>query len=162
MVDRPNTQVPGDERELLDRFLDFQRATIVLKTEGLGDADAVRRLVPSATTVAGVVRHLADVERSWFVEVFAGLPYAREFGSDDDPDGEWDVTAEDSLAAIVADYEAACDDSRAAVADAALDDPARGGPMPLRWIMLHMVEETARHAGHLDILREQLDGVTGE
>ncbi len=162
MVTRPDTQISGDERKLLDRFLDAQRATIVFKAEGLDDADAAHRLVDSATTVSGVIRHLADVERSWFAEMFADLPYDREFGSDDDPDGEWDVTEQDSLAAIIADYEAACDASRTIVADAGLEDTAANGPMALRWILLHMIEETARHAGHLDILREQLDGTTGE
>ncbi len=152
----------GTEREMLDVFLDAQRATVVVKAEGLSDSDAARRLVPSATTVSGVIRHLADVERSWFVEVFAGLPYDRQFGGDENPDGEFDVTDQDSLTDIVADYGAACVQSRAAIADADLDDVAQDGPMNLRWILLHMIEETARHAGHLDILREQLDGTTGE
>lgn len=143
MATRPDTQIAGDEREMLDRFLDAQRATVVVKAKGLDDADAARRLVDSATTVSGVVRHLADVERSWFAEVFADLPYDREFGSDDNPDGEWDVTEQDSLAAIIADYEDACEISRGVVAEAALDDRAAQGPVPLRWIMLHMIEETA-------------------
>lgn len=161
MSERPDTHRNGTEREMLDVFLDAQRATIVHKARGLSDADAARRLGPSATSVSGLVRHLADVERSWFVEVFADQPYERRFGSDDEPDGEWEVTADDSLAAIVADYEAACAEGRAAATDAELDDVAVNAPMNLRWILLHMVEETARHAGHLDILREQLDGATG-
>lgn len=161
MVERPDTMSNGTEREMLDVFLDAQRALIAFKAEGLSDADGARRLVDSATTVSGIVRHLADVERAWFLEVFAGLPYDREFGSDDNPDGEFDVTADDSLDRTLADY-AACAESRALIADADLDDIAANAQMNLRWILLHMIEETARHAGHLDILREQLDGFTGE
>lgn len=147
MVQRPDTHITGGEREMLDVFLDHQRATVLLKAEGLSDADAARRLLPSATAVSGMLRHLADVERSWFVETFAGLPYQRRFGSDADPDGEWRVGPQDSLTEIAADYQAACAEARAAVASAELTDRCRQGPpADLRWVLLHMIEETARHA----------------
>lgn len=163
MVERPDTHIHGGERELLDRFLDYQRATVILKAEGLSDTDAARRLLPSATTVTGMLRHLADVERSWVTETFAGQPYDRRFGGDDDPDGEWRVTADDSLTEAIADYEAACAESRAVLAGRGLDEQCVGGPpAQLRWVLLHLVEETARHAGQLDVIRELLDGVTGE
>lgn len=162
-MERPDTHIWGDERELLDRFLDYQRATVILKAEGLSYQDAARRLLPSLTTVTGMLRHLADVERSWVSEVFAGQPYDRRYGGDDDPDGEWRVTAADSLAEAIADYQAACAESRAVLAGRDLDDQCVGGPpAQLRWVLLHLIEETARHAGQLDVVRELLDGVTGE
>ncbi len=163
MTNRPDTHIWGGERELLDVFLDYQRATVVLKAEGLSDQDAARRLLPSATTVTGMLRHLADVERSWITEAFAGLSYDRRHGSDEDPDGEWRVTADDSLAEAIADYQAACAESRTILTGRDLDEQCTGGPpAQLRWVLLHLIEETARHAGQLDVLRELLDGVTGE
>ncbi len=162
-MERPDTRIHGDERTLLDRFLDYQRATVVLKAEGLSDHDAARQLLPSATTVTGMLRHLADVERSWVTETFAGLPYDRRFGGDDDPDGEWRVTEADSLAEAIDDYQAACAESRRILAGRDLDEQCVAGPpAQLRWVLLHLIEETARHAGQLDVLRELLDGVTGE
>jgi uncharacterized damage-inducible protein DinB len=154
----------GDERAQLAAFLDYQRETVVLKASGLSDADAARRLVPSLTTVAGLIRHLADVERSWFLEEFEGQEYLAYRWSEEDPDGEFRIAEGERLGDIIADYLAACALSREVVARHDLEEPshARGGAVSLRWIMIHMIEETARHLGHIDILREQLDGVTGE
>ncbi|MEV7971820.1 DinB family protein [Cellulomonas sp. NPDC089187] len=163
MTERPDTRVHGGERELIDLFLDYQRATVVLKAEGLSDAEGARRLLPSATTVTGMLRHLADVERSWVLEMFAGLPYDRRYGSDEDPDGEWRVSTSDSLAEAIEDYRAACAESRRTLAGRELTETCVAGPpAQLRWVLLHLIEETARHAGQLDVIREQLDGVTGE
>ncbi len=163
MTNRPDTHIRGGERELLDVFLDCQRATVALKADGLSDQDAARRLLPSSTTVTGLLRHLADVERSWVAETFAALPYDRRHGSDADPDGEWRVTADDSLTDAIADYRAACAESRTILAGRELDEQCASGlPAQLRWVLLHLIEETARHAGQLDVLRELLDGVTGE
>ena len=162
--ERPQAPERGGERETLEGFLDFQRASVVWKATGLSDADAARQLLPSITTVSGLIRHLADVERSWMREDMAGeqgVPYR---WSDADPDGEFRVTADDSLAEIIADYEAACAESRAVAARYTLDDVsvAQEGRFSLRWILLHLTEETARHLGHVDVLRELLDGATGE
>lgn len=162
--DRPQAPERGGERASIEGFLDFQRACIVYKATGLSDADAARRLLPSLTTVSGLIRHLADVERSWLREDMAGETGLRYRWSDDDPDGEFRVTELDSLAEIIADYEAACAESRAVAARFDLDDlsAAQGGRFSLRWILLHLTEETARHLGHIDVLRELLDGATGE
>ncbi|GAA2234071.1 DinB family protein [Herbiconiux moechotypicola] len=162
--DRPQAPERGGERESIEGFLDFQRASVVWKATGLSDADAAKQLLPSITTVSGLIRHLADVERSWMREDLAGeqgVPYR---WSEEDPDGEFRVTADDSLAAIIADYEAACAESREVAARFHLDDrsAAQEGRFTLRWILLHLTEETARHLGHIDILRELLDGATGE
>jgi len=150
---RPEPPSTGGEREMLAGFLDFQRATLLWKLEGLDDEQLRRAMVPSGTSLLGLVKHLAYVERSWFQGVWDGqevsLPYE---------------TTEDVLAL----YDGECDRSRAIVAAASsLDDIAehprrQGWKMSRRWILIHMIEETARHVGHADILREQLDGATGE
>lgn len=162
--DRPEPPERGGEREMLDGFLDLQRATVVYKATGLSDADAARRLLPSLTTVAGLIRHLADVERSWFREVMDGEAMISYRWSDEDPDGEFRITDGDTLAEIIADYESAVAESRAVQLRHSLDDRCQGreARFTLRWITVHLIEETARHIGHIDILREMLDGATGE
>ena len=160
---RPKTPGHGGERETLEAFLDLQRATVVYKATGLSDADAATRLLPSLTTVSGLVRHLADVERSWFRDDLAGEDDVPARWTDDDPDGEFRVSDRDSLSEILADYERACAESRAVALAFQLDDNGiHNNDVSLRWILAHMIEETARHAGHIDILRELLDGATGE
>ncbi|UFS60019.1 DinB family protein [Subtercola endophyticus] len=154
----------ADDRQSLEEFLTLQRQSVVVKATGLSDADAARVLLPSITTVSGLIRHLADVERSWFREVMNGETGIEYRWSEADPDGEFRVTADDSLAAILADYRAVWAESNEVIASHSLDDVCAGreGRFTLRWIMLHLIEETARHLGHIDILRELLDGVTGE
>ena len=161
---RPTPPDNGPERESIAGFLDFLRETVIWKSTGLSDADAARPLLPSPTTVPGLIQHLTDVERSWFrtdMEGEVGVPERR---TADDRDGAFRVAADVSLDDLIADYRAACDESRAVVARHQLDDRCalHDHRYTLRWIMLHMIEETARHAGHIDILRELLDGVTGE
>ncbi|WAP50843.1 DinB family protein [Arthrobacter sp. ATA002] len=161
---RPEPPNAGTEREILTGFLDFLRATAVHKAEGLSDADAARRVLPSLTTVSGLLRHLADVERCWFRERLDGEAGVPTRWSDDEPDGEFLVGPGDSLAAIISDYEAACAESREVLSRYNLDDAVSGSPSGhnVRWIVTHMIEETGRHCGHLDIVRELLDGTTGE
>ena len=154
----------ADERETLNGFLDYLRGAVVVKATGLSDADGARRLLPSLTTVSGVVQHLADVERSWFRERLDGQADVPSLWSEEDPDGDFRVSADDSLADIIADYEAACAESREVAARYSLDDMCRAPDIRhnLRWVLTHMIEETGRHAGHVDILREMIDGVTGD
>jgi uncharacterized damage-inducible protein DinB len=157
------TPKSGNERDSLEAFLDAQRDAVIRKASGLSDADAATRLLPSLTTVSGLVRHLADVERGWFRGDLDGqtdVPY-RE--TPDDPEGDFRVSADDTLADIIADYKAACAESNRIAARFTLNDLCEDGDgHSLRWIYLHMIEETARHAGHVDILRELHDGVVGE
>lgn len=162
--ERPEPPERGGERETLEGFLDFLRASVVFKATGLSDADAARRVLPSLTTVAGLIRHLADVERSWFREVMAGEADVPSRWTESDRDGEFRVTEHDALSEVIADYEAACAESRAVASRFALDDVCAGrdGRFHLRWILVHMIEETGRHCGHVDILRELLDGAVGE
>lgn len=121
-------------------------------------------MVQSLTTMLGVIKHLSYTERGWFEYQFAGLQL--EDLPDDQLDFDFLVDEDDSIDRTVKDYEDACADSRRAMAGGSPDDLAqrqvRGEDVNLRWVMIHMIEETARHAGHLDILREQIDGQTGE
>ena len=160
-VDPPEN---AGELETLTGFLEYFRATVVMKASGLSDAQGAKQLLPSITTVSGLVRHLTDVERFWFqvrMDGQQGLPMA---WSDEDPDGDFRVSEEDSLASLIADYESACAQSRAVLANFELDDLCRGSvrERSVRWVLVHMIEETGRHCGHLDILRELLDGSTGD
>jgi uncharacterized damage-inducible protein DinB len=152
------------EKETLEAFLDAQRDAVVRKIEGLDKEQASQRLVPSVTTLLGVVKHLAYVEAWWFQDVFAGRDVAYPW-TDEDPDAEFRIEDDDSVESAVALYESMTEQSRAVVAAAALDDVAvrqTRGDVSLRWIVVHMIEETARHAGQMDILRELIDGATGE
>ena len=161
---RPEPPDNGNERDIVTGFLDFLRASAVFKAQGLSDADAARRLLPSLTTVSGLLRHLADVERVWFRERMDGQTGVPTRWSDADPDGEFRIGPNDSLAAIISDYEDACAESREVFSRYDLDDTLSQGDAKhnVRWVLTHMIEETGRHCGHLDILRELLDGTTGE
>jgi hypothetical protein len=160
--ERPAEDAP--ELEVLTGFLDFLRATVVNKVAGLDDERAFEAVVPpSELTPAGVVKHLTGVERFWFSIDFAGadLPWP---WPEDNPHGNFPPAPGDTLASIVADYQQECERSRKAIEHCGLDDHARGEGMTftLRWALAHMIEETARHCGHLDLLRERIDGETGE
>ncbi|WBB67096.1 DinB family protein [Micromonospora sp. WMMD812] len=154
----------GDERAVLESFLDFHRAVVLRKLRGLSDADAARRLVPSATTLLGLVKHLTLVERNWFPCLLAPGPGDVYLTSEEDAVASFAVTAEDTVDRIATAYERACERSRAVAAGFDLDHVVphpQLGEVSVRWILVHMVEETARHAGHADILRELTDGQTG-
>jgi hypothetical protein len=154
----------ADERATLAGVLDFFRATVVTKVAGLTDEDAFSAPVrPSELTAAGVVKHLTGVERFWFSIDFGGsdLPWP---WTEDDPHGNFRPGKTETLTGLVADYQAECERSREAIASAGLDDVARaeGMAFKLRYALVHMIGETARHCGHLDLIRERIDGVTGE
>ena len=153
----------GSERAMLESMLDFYRATVVNKVAGLTDSQAfTAAIAPSTLTPATVVKHLTGTERFWFSIDFADLDVTWPW-TDDDLHGNFRIEAGDTLATIVADYVEECASSRRAVADSHLDDAARGDGMDftLRYAMIHMIQETARHCGHLDLLRETTDGAVG-
>ncbi|QNN51160.1 DinB family protein [Nocardioides mesophilus] len=153
----------GSDRTMLESMLDFYRATVVNKVAGLTDNQAFTATVPpSALTPATVVKHLTGTERYWFSIDFADLDVTRPW-TDDDLHGNFQIEPGDTLVTIVADYVEECARSRRAVADFHLDDAARGDGMDftLRYAMIHMIQETARHCGHLDLLREATDGAVG-
>ena len=145
-------------------MLDFLRDTVVHKVTGLTDEQAFSRPVPaSELTPAGLVKHLTAIERFWFTIDFAGSDTEWPW-TEDDPHGNFPLSPDDTLAAIVAAYRAECARSRQIVAGAALEDIAQGEDMTfnLRYALTHLIEETSRHAGHLDLLRESIDGTAGE
>jgi uncharacterized damage-inducible protein DinB len=167
-TDPPDT---GPELVQLTAFLDYQRETMLLKTEGLTREQLAQPLASSSLTLAGLLNHLAKVEDVWFRVRFAGLPAARWREDADRPaDPDWDFSTAGSVPPeqLRERYRTACDASRAVVAEAPdLDQlsarPRRDGVhVDLRWILIHMIEETGRHAGHADLLREAIDGSTGE
>jgi len=144
-------------------LLDCLRATVVNKVAGLSDQQAFRTPIPpSVLTPAGVVKHLTGTERFWFSIDFAAADVPWPW-TDEDPHENFPISSADTLAGIVADYDDECERSRRVVAEASLDDQARGPEMcfTLRFALAHMVEETARHCGHLDLLREAIDGQVG-
>jgi hypothetical protein len=154
----------GTEREVLEAFLDFYRGVVVRKLRGVSGTEARRRLVPSDTTLLGIVKHLAGVESDWFQRRLDQQPVPRLTGGGGYPDESWSIGDGESVESVIAGYEESCARSRDAAARYELDDAVphpRLGRVSLRWIYVHMIEETARHAGHADILREQLDGATG-
>ena len=170
-MERTDPDTTGDELTLLSQFLDYHRATLVQKVSGLDRRQLGTRLEPSTLTLAGLVKHMALVEDSWFGSVLLGSQDGEPWASVDweaDPDWEFHTAVDDEPEDLLGLYADACDRSRAAVAEAGDLDrvatkPSRGGEsFNLRWIMLHMIEETARHNGHADLLRENIDGVTGE
>jgi uncharacterized damage-inducible protein DinB len=168
MAPMTRTDLPAawDERTILVTFLDYARATVSTKCAGLLEADARRAPLPSSPlmTVSGLVSHLRWVEYWWFQVMFLGQddhgPWTEE-----DPDREMRIAVQVPLTELLHDYQEQCARSRELVAALDLDTPsrrpARGTPVTLRWILFHLIEETARHNGHLDILREMADGVTG-
>jgi len=153
----------GPERPLLQAMLDWHRATLLLKCSGLtGEQLAGQTIPPSGLSLLGLVRHMTKVERVWFRIRFAGEPVDMVFG--DDMQAEF---TEIDPTRAAADYARLTEEFRlcdAAVANDSLDDTFdfRGEEMSLRMIYLHMIEEYARHNGHADLLREQIDGAVGE
>lgn len=161
----PDPPLAGDERSTLEGFLDFQRAVIIRKAEGISLEDATRAATPSSLTLLGMVKHLAYAERWWFRMCFAGED-APHISTDQDPDADFRVEPGETAEEIIDLYRAEIARSREITKAAGLDDmavrTARLGRMSLRWILVHMIEETARHAGHADIIREAIDGATGD
>nr|WP_225803158.1 DinB family protein [Streptomyces sp. NK15101] len=153
---------------MLAGFLADQRATLVLKCAGLEEELALRAAEPSTLSLLGLVRHLADVERHWFREILAGQKDARPlFSSPEDPDGDFDGATPDPAAVEEAweAWRAAVDFSdrftrEAPHLDVSGEDAWRGR-VSLRWVLVHMIEEYARHNGHADLLRERIDGTRG-
>ena len=139
-------------------FLDEHRGELSSCLDGLTEEQARRSLVPSRTTLLGLVKHATFVEKVWFDEAVTGRPRA-EIGIPATPDESFILHDEDTIATVQQAHREACKSSRRATASLGLDDIVHGnrrGPLPLRWVYLHMLRELAQHCGHADILREQL------
>jgi len=162
--DRPEPPHAGPEKETLEGFLDWQRATVLWKLEGLSDEDLRRPMTASGLTMLGVVKHIAYVERWWFQQVFLDRDVDFPW-TDEDPDADFRIEPTESTDEILTLYQQETEEAGKIVKGSSLDGvsthPKRSG-YSLRWIVIHMTEETARHNGHLDLMREAIDGVTGE
>ena len=175
MNDRVDPPLRAGEVESLRAYLDYHRATLRRKVAGLDREQLGRRLEPSTMTLGGLVKHLTLVEEHWFSVVLDGNAYAAPWDSvdwDDEPDWEWRTGATDGPEALMQAYDETVrrmdDHVDAALARDGLDTLSvktsrRGeGAFSLRWILLHMIEEYARHNGHADLLRESIDGQVGD
>jgi uncharacterized damage-inducible protein DinB len=153
----------ASERDMLAAFLVFHQQTLLWKVSGLTKEQATRKLLPSNTTLLGLLKHTALVHRWWLRAVFAGeavpFPWSQE-----DPDADWRVEPDETVEAIIALYNDEIARANTIIAAAQPDDMPKmaGRQQSLRWILVHMVEEMARHNGHADILRELTDGAMGE
>jgi hypothetical protein len=153
-----STAADDSLRTRLEALIDEHRRGLDACLDGLTEEQARRRLVPSRTTLLGLVKHATFVERVWFVEAVMGTSRA-ELGLPATPDESFVLDDADTIASIVASHRAACEGSRRAVADLGLDAVLTGnrrGPLPLHWVLLHVLRELAQHCGHADILREQI------
>jgi hypothetical protein len=145
-------------RAQFEVFLDEHRHELSSCLDGLTEEQARRSLVPSRTTLLGLVKHAAVVEKVWFDEAITGRSRA-EIGIPASPDESFILDDADTIGTVRQAHREACDASRRAAASLGLDDIVRGnrrGPLPLRWVYLHVLRELAQHCGHADILREQI------
>jgi hypothetical protein len=154
----------GGEKESLYVSLDRHRDVVLWKLDGLDDEQLRRPMTPTGTNLLGMVKHLGAVEYGWFCETFGRdfepLPF-----DEDDPDADLRVEPGESTADIVAFYGRARVAADRVIDELDVDDVGTawfGDAVSLRWVLIHMIEETARHAGHMDILRELIDGTTGD
>jgi uncharacterized damage-inducible protein DinB len=168
---RKDPDTKADECDALAQYLDYQRETILLKAEGLTKEQLAQRIPTSALTLAGILYHLALVEESWMEVRFLGLPEREDWVGVDwnaDPDWEFRTATTMDPDELKKRYRAAADRTRQVAAQAdSLDQLSvfkgdNDWQFSLRWVLLHLIEETARHAGHADLLREAIDGTVGE
>jgi uncharacterized damage-inducible protein DinB len=162
-VTEPHT---GDERPMLEGWLGWHRQTLLSKCAGLtGEQLATTAVEPSTLSLLGLVRHLAEVERSWFRIRAGGQPLEPIFFTDDRPDDDFDAGTPGSAESDLATYRREVDLADEAAAKLPLDHTFATSTRPeisLRWVYLHMIEEYARHNGHADLLRQRIDGTTGD
>ncbi|RMB84110.1 DinB family protein [Streptomyces shenzhenensis] len=167
--DRREPAQNAAERTMLEGWLDYHRDTLALKCAGLTDAQLrTASVAPSELSLMGLVRHLAEVERSWFRKVLVGEDPGPIYYTEEDPDGEFHLTEADTWQEAYTTWQEEIEAARRHAAGFTLDDLSRGvsrlsqEPFSLRWIYTHMIEEYARHNGHADLIRERIDGATGE
>ncbi|MFE5771682.1 DinB family protein [Streptomyces sp. NPDC056485] len=166
---RTEPSTTANEREMLDGWLDYHRATLAWKCEGLGDGELRRAaLAPSELSLLGLVRHMAEVERYWFREIMLAEDLPELYCTQEDPDGDFHFGPGDTWAEAERTWQTEVELARQAAAGRSLDLVSDaeshhcGESFSLRWVYTHMIEEYARHNGHADLLREQIDGATGD
>jgi hypothetical protein len=167
----PELDPSGDEVTLLNSFLDYYRTILIRKAEGITDEQSRTRIDPSELSLLGLVRHMAEVERNWFRRRFAALDAPPLYYDDIDRDGDFHPTEADTLAEAIIALRSEIDFARTSTAGVPVDTLAAAVPptqrIPgwqpnLRWILIHMIEEYARHCGHADLLRQRIDGAVGD
>jgi uncharacterized damage-inducible protein DinB len=154
----------GAEKESLKVSLDRHRDAILWKLEGLSDDDLRRRLVPSGTSLLGLVKHLGAVEYGWFCTTFGHTTEPLPF-DEEDPEADLRIRPEETTEDVLAFYGRARAAADQVIGELDVEDTGTawfGDTVTMRWVLIHMVEETARHAGHVDILRELIDGMAGD
>ncbi|MEV6690623.1 DinB family protein [Micromonospora sp. NPDC051196] len=168
-IDRRSEPYRADERTMLEGWLNYHRDTLLLKCAGLTGQQLRTASVSSSTlTLLGLVRHMTVVERSWFRQCFAGEDLPELYDFDADPDAEFNTVDTADVEADFAAFRAETMAADAATAGHDLDEvftlrrAEKNHEVSLRWVYLHMIEEYARHNGHADLIREAIDGVTGE
>jgi uncharacterized damage-inducible protein DinB len=166
-VTRTDAPLAADERTMLLGWLDYHRSTLLMKCAGLtGEQLAARSVPPSAMSLLGLVRHMAEVELSWFRRLLRGEDVTRHFAKAGDPDfdftGASAETAEADYALLVAEIERARAAFDGVPLDFEFDEPPWRTRLTARWVLAHMIEEYARHNGHADLLRERVDGAVGD
>ncbi|MGC4876636.1 DinB family protein [Micromonospora sp. DT43] len=168
-IDRTQEPLVADERTMLEGWLDHHRDTLLHKCAGLTTEQLrVASVEPSGLSLLGLVLHMTDVERSWFRQCFAGQDLPDLYDFDADNDADFHAAADADAEAAFAAFRAEVDAARAVTEGRSLDEtftlPRRDGTrtFSLRWVYVHMIEEYARHNGHADLIRERIDGVTGE
>ena len=147
-----------DERTQLDAFVEEYRSALEMTLDRLTEEQARRRLVPSATTLLGLLKHVTWMQRVWFEECVGGRS-RQELGLVQNPQESFRLTDDDTVASVTAAHREACATARTAVAGLPLDAVVTGhrtGPRTLRWVYLQVLRELAQHCGHADILREQV------
>lgn len=171
---RPEPPIAADEVGTLLGYLDYQRATLEWKTRGLDREQMGVTIAASSMTLGGLLKHMAFVERYWFAKRLLGQPMGEPWRGVDwkaEPDWEWTSSLNDEPDALRGLWQKSCNESRSIVAetlragslDVLCEEPWPNGESPsLRWVLVHMIEEYARHNGHADLLREAVDGETGE
>jgi hypothetical protein len=156
----------GGEKESLKAALERHRDVVMWKIDGLDDAQLRRPMTPSGTSVLGLVKHLASVEFGWFCDTFdRPVELLSSIDYDADEESDMRVAPDETTADIVSYYERARAAANAAIDEIDLETVGRSwdnNPVSMRWVLIHMLEEDARHAGHLDILRELIDGAAGD
>ncbi|MGX1567471.1 DinB family protein [Streptomyces sp. NPDC055506] len=168
-IERTEPATDAAERAMLEGWLDYHRQTLAMKCEGLSDEQLRTASVePSVLSLMGLVRHMADVERGWFRKVLTNEDAPPIYYSDENRDGEFHLTEADTYQEAYATWQAQIETARRNAARFALDDISEGKHhrtgerFNLRWLYTHMIEEYARHNGHADLIRERLDGSTGD
>ena len=160
----------ADERDTLVAFLEYFRSVLIRKAGGLDTAQLDARVGASTLTIGGLLKHMAFVEDHWFHHVLLGNDYPEPWASadwDSSPDWEFDTARDDSPAELLVQFETSVGRSRIALAstpdlDIVASVELHGEATAVRWILVHMIEEYARHCGHADLIRESIDGVTGD